>query len=228
MRCDRVFKKLFYISVSKCEVMSEPINRKLYEMVKREASKKFSSKSGVYRSSWIVREYKKRGGKFRGSKPKMSGLKRWYKERWVDLNRPKRGKVRGYSACGRRSSKMKSGEKYPLCRPSKRVNSRTPKTYKELSSEKIRKAKRDKSRVKGKSNIRFGGGRNEWNPEYKNTEKLSMSKDDFIRYVSNRSDEKYDSERDVSYWNVGVGCKMHIVYEWNGDLYFDWKIVRCL
>jgi len=40
--------------------MVEPINKKLYNHVKKLANQKFKSKSGIYRSSWIVREYKKR------------------------------------------------------------------------------------------------------------------------------------------------------------------------
>lgn len=137
--------------------MSEPVNKRLYSHVKRLADKKFQSKTGVYKSSWIVREYKKRGGKFKGSKPKNSDLKRWYKEGWVDLNRPIKnssGKTIGYKSCGRNSA---SSGKYPLCRPKTRVSSKTPRTYKEISTRSISKAKRDKSKVKGSSNIKFGG-----------------------------------------------------------------------
>ena len=46
--------------------MPEPINKSLYEKVKKSANKKFSSKTGIYKSSWIVKEYKKRGGKYKG------------------------------------------------------------------------------------------------------------------------------------------------------------------
>jgi uncharacterized membrane protein YhdT len=58
----------------------EILDKKLYEQVKQEASKKFISKSGIYRSAWIVREYKKRGGKYSGKKPTLTGLPRWFKE----------------------------------------------------------------------------------------------------------------------------------------------------
>lgn len=144
----------------KLQVMAEPVNQKLYSYVKSLANQKFQSKTGIYRSSWIVREYKRRGGKFRGSKPKSSGLKRWYKEKWVDLNRPiknSQGKVIGYRSCGRHKVKG-SKEKYPLCRPSRRVSVKTPRTYKEISKSAIKKAKRDKSKVRGFKNIKFGGG----------------------------------------------------------------------
>lgn len=138
--------------------MPVPKNKKLYNSIKTMASKKFKSKSGIYRSSWIVNEYKKRGGQYIGSKPRNSGLKRWYKEKWVDLNRPirnSRGKIVDYEQCGRKSTRTKSNQKYPLCRPSKRITSKTPKTYKEISKKRISNAKIQKSKVKGKKNIIF-------------------------------------------------------------------------
>jgi len=146
--------------------MSEPVDKSLYSRVKSRANKKFSSKTGIYKSSWIVKEYKRLGGKYRGKKPsvKSPGLKRWYKEKWVDLNRPIKnssGKVIGYKSCGRSSIKTK---RYPLCRPSKRVTSGTPRTFKEISKSKIRRAKREKSRVRGSKNIKFGGGEKRKSP----------------------------------------------------------------
>lgn len=139
---------------------AEPKNKKLYNYVKGLANKKFKSKSGVYRSSWIVREYKKRGGIYKsGSKTSKSGLKRWYKEKWVDLNRPIRnskGKIVGYRSCGRKSVLEKS-KRYPLCRPTKRISPQTPRTYKQISKRSLSKAKREKSKVKGSKNIKFGG-----------------------------------------------------------------------
>jgi len=52
-----------------------------------------------------------------------ANLKRWFKEKWVD--------VRTGKACGR-----KEGEKRgtPYCRPSKRISSKTPVTSKEIGS----------------------------------------------------------------------------------------------
>lgn len=136
--------------------MAEPKDPKLYKRVKAMADKKFSTKTSVYKSSWIVKEYKSLGGKFKGSKPKSTGLRRWYKEGWVDLNRPirnSRGKIIGYKKCGRKS--VRSGERYPVCRPSRRVSPKTPRTYKEISRRSLSKAKREKSRVKNTGRIRF-------------------------------------------------------------------------
>ena len=79
----------------------------------------------------------------------------------MDLNRPIRntkGKVVGYKPCGRPSAKGPGKGKYPLCRPSRRVSPRTPRTLREISKKSITRAKRDKSRVKHTRNIKFGAG----------------------------------------------------------------------
>jgi hypothetical protein len=64
------------------------------------------------------------------------GLKQWFDEKWVDV---KTGKD-----CGR-SGKDKDGRPYPACRPSKRVNSTTPKTTSEMSSSEKARFKREKT-----------------------------------------------------------------------------------
>lgn len=143
---------------------TEPLNKKLYDRIKKMADKKFSSKTGVYKSSWIVKEYKRLGGEYSTPKPKTdTGLQRWYKEEWVDLNRPIKikGKTIGYEECGRKSILKKPGDKgkYPLCRPTKRVTFATPKTVSELDVKIIKKAKRDKSKIEDKGNVKFTGGK---------------------------------------------------------------------
>ena len=151
---------------------AEPKDKKLYNYVKSLANKKFMSKSGVYRSSWIVKEYKKRGGLYKSKKSKSNtGLKRWYKEKWVDLNRPiknSKGKIIGYKSCGRKSVKSNS-KRYPLCRPTKRVSPQTPRTYKQISKKSLSKAKREKERVKGSKNIKFGGSNDKHKYEFIDT-----------------------------------------------------------
>ncbi len=135
--------------------MPVPTNTTLYNYVKKLANSKFKTPTGVYKSSWIVKEYKKRGGRYKGAKKSSSGLKRWYKEDWIDLNRPikKSGRIVGYKSCGRSSSKMKG--KYPACRPSRRVTKKTPKTYKEIPKKSIRKSKSLKTLYKGTKKIKW-------------------------------------------------------------------------
>ena len=137
--------------------MSTPVDKELYLKVKNMANKKFKSPTGVYRSSWIVKKYKSLGGRYKTSNNKRSSkLKRWYKEKWIDLNRPikHKNKIIGYESCGRKS--ISSKDKYPLCRPSKHISPKTPKTYNELSKKIITKAKKDKSIYKYKKNVSFG------------------------------------------------------------------------
>lgn len=63
-------------------------------------------------------------------------LRRWFKEDWKD--------VRTGKACGR-----KKGEKRgtPYCRPSKRVNSKTPKTSGEMTESEKRSRVAEKKKI---------------------------------------------------------------------------------
>ena len=118
--------------------MSKPVpkNKKLYEKVKSEARSKFKVFPSAYASSWLVREYKKRGGTYSGSKPKKEGLTRWYDEVWINVCELPR-----IVKCGRKSARGMSpkawAKKYPYCRPYKKVTKKTPKTAYQLSSDEI-------------------------------------------------------------------------------------------
>ena len=132
---------------------SKPIDIKLYNKIKLLADKKFIAKTSIYKSSWLVREYKKAGGKYTSNSSADIGLKRWYLEKWVDLNRPiyKNKIIVGYKPCGRNvNTKI-----YPLCRPSVRINKNTPKTYQELSVGIINAAKIKKTIYTHHKNILF-------------------------------------------------------------------------
>ena len=143
--------------------MPTPSNKRLYADVKALADRKFEAPTSAYKSAWIVREYIKRGGVYRQDSKdshdqKEQGLKRWFKEKWVDLERPVRnaqGKVTGYAQCGRQMRATLSPSKYPLCRPSVRVNAATPKTIHEISSQTITAAKKQKQRVQSRGRVMF-------------------------------------------------------------------------
>ncbi len=45
-----------------------PTNKSLYARVKAEAKRKFAVFPSAYASGWLVREYKRRGGKYKTSK----------------------------------------------------------------------------------------------------------------------------------------------------------------
>lgn len=138
---------------------SKPADQKLYDKVTKHANEIFKSNRGIYRSAWIVKEYKRLNGKYIGPKPttKDPGLRRWFKERWVDLNQPIYSKdsakhIIGYKPCGRADA---SKGEYPLCRPLRRVTNATPSTVSELSKQQIQKAKAAKRVVKATGNIKF-------------------------------------------------------------------------
>jgi hypothetical protein len=71
-------------------------------------------------------------------------LRRWFKEKWVDISRKKNGK---HPPCGRGEAK---DSKYPKCRPSVRVSSETPETSGEMSKEEKKKAVRQKRTAEAK------------------------------------------------------------------------------
>jgi len=67
---------------------------------------------------------------------KGASLKRWFKEKWID--------VRTGKPCGRRAGEKRGT---PYCRPSKRVSSKTPKTSSEMSAAEKRKKIAEKKRL---------------------------------------------------------------------------------
>lgn len=103
-----------------------PINKKLWEKAKKESDMHYS-KPSAYKSGYIVKYYKDHGGKFKGIKHNKTGLSRWFLEEWTN----QRGEI-GYK---------KSTDLY---RPSKRITSKTPKTWKELNKKQIKKAQHEK------------------------------------------------------------------------------------
>jgi len=109
--------------------MSEPKNKQLYEQVKAEADVKYK-KPSAYKSGWIVKEYKKRGGEYLGSKTK-KGLTRWFKEEWEDIG----------------------GKDYPVYRPTKRISKNTPLTASEIDPKQAKEQIARKQVIKGNKNL---------------------------------------------------------------------------
>ena len=111
----------------------KPTNPRLYQAVKEKIYKDIPTHS-AYRSGLIVQEYKRRGGKYVGVKPKTKGLTRWFKEEW----RNQRGGV-GY---------QKKGDIY---RPTRRVTEKTPVTLQEPTPGELKTAMKKKM-TKGRVN----------------------------------------------------------------------------
>lgn len=131
--------------------MPQPVNHTLYAKVKAAADAKFLAPTSAYKSAWIVAEYKRRGGVYHeDNKPRK--LKRWFNEKWVDLERP-RADGKGYEQCGRPHASTRGT--YPVCRPSRRVNTETPLTVPEIDKKKLSGIKREKQRVKQRGHVMF-------------------------------------------------------------------------
>lgn len=111
--------------------MPTPKDKQLYDKIKKEITDNY--KPSAYRSGMIVRRYKSEYEKKHKSKDAYFGskegsnLKRWFNEVWVN----QRGEV---------------GYKYPsdVYRPTFRINSKTPKTFDELTLDEINRARREK------------------------------------------------------------------------------------
>ena len=127
------------------------VNKALYARIKAKIRKDVNKKKrrwGAYDSGRLVREYKAKGGKYRGGKGK-TNLGRWYKEKWVDACAwPKR------KSCGR-----KTKEKIAYCRPSKKVDSKTPKLVQDLTKAQIKSRCAKKKRSPTRRVMKFG---NQW------------------------------------------------------------------
>lgn len=134
--------------VERCKGNSKPkpVNQGLYNRIKAMVKRKVKRWPSAYASGQVVRLYKQRCGKYRCSGKTQfgeSGLNRWFKERWVDVCTGK--------PCGRKAGERR---KYPYCRPSRRISSKTPRFKIPLSVLKKRCA--IKHRIKGKRISRFG------------------------------------------------------------------------
>lgn len=113
-----------------------PTNPKLYEQVKKKILKAYG-KPSAYASGAIVKEYKQRGGKYKGDRGKAK-LTRWFDEEWINVN-PLIG--------------VDNDDAYPLFRPTKRINDKTPTTLDEIPLSELKKKFRLKQQIKGKSNL---------------------------------------------------------------------------
>ncbi len=114
---------------------SIPGDQKLYEKAKNKYDK---MKHSAYKSGLVVKEYKRLykekyqnlKGVYKGTEQKKEGLNRWFDEKW----RNSKGNV-GYE-----------GKKNEVYRPTKRITSKTPTTYNELSKKQIADAKKEKAK----------------------------------------------------------------------------------
>jgi len=104
-------------------------NQRLYNQVKYLADKLYS-KSSAYKSGFIVKKYKELGGTYTDDdEPK--NLKRWFQEDWKDIG----------------------NKKYPVYRPTKKINKNTPLTPNEIEPTNLKKQIELKQIIMGDYNL---------------------------------------------------------------------------
>jgi hypothetical protein len=109
--------------------MPVPKDKILYEKVKQMANDIYK-KSSAYKSGYIVKKYKELGGQYLDD-DKEKNLKRWFKEKWIDIG----------------------NKEYPVYRPSIRINKQTPLTVKEIDKKQLKEQIKLKQKIKGKKNL---------------------------------------------------------------------------
>jgi len=102
--------------------MENIIDKDLYKKAKKKADETYERHS-AYKSMYIQKVYKELGGRYKGKK-NTKGVTRWNSEQWIQvIPFLKDGKK---IACGEDNKKTK------VCRPTKRIDSKTPITLPEL------------------------------------------------------------------------------------------------
>ena len=114
--------------------MPIPKDPRLYERARRETYARYKTPS-AYRSGALVKRYKELGGTYVDD-GREATLKRWFKEKWQDVN------------------PFKTSKSYPVYRPTVRVNSRTPLTVYEVDARDLRRQSKIKQVFRNEHNLR--------------------------------------------------------------------------
>jgi hypothetical protein len=170
LRHTNIFSHLF-------NIMPIANDMKLYEKVKQDANRIYG-KPSAYKSGWIVKTYKQRGGTYSDDgKPKE--LKRWFNEEWADIG----------------------GKEYPVYRPFKRINESTPLTAFEIDPVDSLRQIELKQILKGDSNLppflaKGSGIKSEEIYKYSNPEQAQKRAFAYLGksaklFLSDKPDKKY-------------------------------------
>jgi hypothetical protein len=109
--------------------MPKVIDKELYNLVKQHADEVYK-KSSAYKSGYIVKTYKKLGGRYQDDN-ESKNLKRWFEEKWKDVG----------------------NQSYPVYRPTIRVNKKTPLTVDEIDTSNLKKQIKQKQVIRGNKNL---------------------------------------------------------------------------
>jgi hypothetical protein len=126
---------------------NKPTNPALWSQCLSWARSKYKVCPSAYCNGAAAKRYKSKGGGWK-KKPKNESvnedLKRWFKEKWVDVSKKVDGK---HPPCGRKDA---DGKSYPKCRPSKKVSSETPKVASSYDKDEKKSMTQQKRRAEKK------------------------------------------------------------------------------
>jgi hypothetical protein len=110
--------------------MPTVVDKELYNLVKSKADQIYT-KPSAYKSGYIVKTYKELGGRYKDDN-QSKNLKRWFKEKWMDIGH----------------------KEYPVYRPTVIVNNKkTPLTIDEIDQNNLKKQIKKKQIIKGNKNL---------------------------------------------------------------------------
>jgi len=145
-------------------------DERLYNSVKKEADIRFK-KPSAYKSGWIVKTYKERGGEYVGDKPVKTGIARWFKEEWKDIG----------------------GLDYPVFRPTKRITKETPLTPAEIDPKNLKEQIALKQEIRGEQNLPpfEGKGLTQYSDPNIVYKRLKEYAPELELYISDKKEKKY-------------------------------------
>ncbi len=114
-------------------------NKKLYLDVKEEINKKYKKQS-AYKSMAIQKLYIQKGGTITGDNKKK--LSTWRNEKWKNLSGI--NNLKDAKPCGQKNVNQKKSDK-SICRPTKKINSKTPKLAQDYTKTQLLKAQKMKN-----------------------------------------------------------------------------------
>lgn len=113
------------------------LNIDIYKKAKKIADEKHK-KHSAYKSMFLIKTYKDLGGRI--EEPKKSGTKKWLKEKWVNLTPIATGKIKSVKNAPKCGEKAKNQKKPSICRPSVKVDKKTPQLAQSYSKSQLKKA----------------------------------------------------------------------------------------
>ena len=119
-------------------------------------------------------------------------LRRWFKEKWVDVSKKVDGK---HPPCGRKDA---DGKSYPKCRPSKKVSKETPKVASSYDK-KEKKAMTDQKRRAEKKEPKVGKGNKPTMTKFDESQIIKVVMEEIKNYNQIIYEDRYGSIEETNY-----------------------------